>query len=330
MIARSLNALIAAIGINNMAYKIKVTPKPVPSEHAAAIHWLDRWVMWETAHRRLLWPLVIGGACVIMAAGGGWGWWWWQNNQAAQLAGQAAEYYPAPTEAAKPAPAGEQMKSPMAERCEKALPLYRQITDRYGHSRLAPLAMYYQANCQVELGKFDDAQALYTSVIDRYGPANAVAQLAALRLGYLYAHRGDRTRAIQQFQQLSQQPTASNRDEALYEVGRLREAENDREGALATYKAVQKEFSKSPWSSEAAARIKSLGGETANTPPSATIGPAPAGVTPSPSSSTTAAPGSPTPHPSSAPQAGPTPADAGQKPVSASTPRTTTPLPSGR
>ncbi|HXZ24587.1 MAG TPA: tetratricopeptide repeat protein, partial [Nitrospiria bacterium] len=187
-----------------MAYKIKVAPKPVSTNQEAAIHWLDRWVAWETAHRRLLWPLVIGAVCLILAGGGGWGWWWWQNNQAAQLAGQAAQYYPAPTEAVKPAPAGEQPKSPMAERCEKALPLYRQISDRYGYSRLAPLALYYQANCQVELGKFDDAQALYTKVINRYGPSKTVAQLAALRLGYLYAHQGDRARAIQQFQQLSQ------------------------------------------------------------------------------------------------------------------------------
>jgi predicted negative regulator of RcsB-dependent stress response len=315
-----------------MAYKIKIAPKPVATDQAAAIHWLDRWVAWETTHRRLLWPLVIGAICLIVTGGGGWGWWWWQNNQAAQLAGQAAEYYPAPTEAVKPAPAGEQPKSPMAERCEKALPLYRQISDRYGYSRVAPLALYYQANCQVELGKFDDAKTLYTMVIDRYGLSNTVAQLAALRLGYLYAHQGDRARAIQQFQQLSQQPTAANRDEALYEVGRLREAENDRAGALTAYQAVQKAYAKSPWSSEAAVRIKSLGGASAAATPSATVGPAPAGAAPIPSATSTAPPassGSAAPHPSPAPQTGPASSDAANKPPPAAAPRTTLPPPSG-
>jgi predicted negative regulator of RcsB-dependent stress response len=280
-----------------MAYKIKVTPKSVASDPITPIHWLDRWVAWESSHRRLLWPLVIVTLCVALAAGGGWGWWWWQNRQAAQLAGQAAEYYPAPTEAVKPTPAGEKQPSPTADRCKKALPLYQQITDRFEHSRLAPLALYYQANCQVELGKPDEAAALYTRVIDRYGPANEAAQLAALRLGYVYANRDDRAKAIQQFQQLSQQPTAANRDEALFAVGRLREAENDREAALTAYRTVQKDFPKSPWSSEAAARIKALGGAPATQPP------APAGKVP-----TTAAPASPqrpsTPQPAPAAPSG--------------------------
>jgi len=272
---------------DTMAYKIKVAPKTIAADQTVAVHWLDRWVAWEATHRRLLWPLVIGTLCVGFAAGGAWGWWWWQNRQAAELAGQAAEYYPAPTEAAKPTPAGEQPKSPMADRCGKALPLYRQITDRYEHSRLAPLALYYQANCQVELGKLDDALALYTRIIDRYGPANDAAQLAALRLGYLYAQRGDGTRAIQQFQQLSQQPTTANRDEALFEVGRLREAGNDREAALTAYKTVQKDFPKSPWSSEAAARIKALGGAPA------TQSSAPAGAAPAPPAAAAPTPAAP-------------------------------------
>lgn len=278
-----------------MAYKIKVTQKSIGNDPIASMHWLDRWVAWEATHRRLLWPLVIGALLIGLAAGGGLAWWWWQNHQAARLAGQAAEYYPAPTEAVKPTPAGEQQQSPMADHCGKALPFYQQITDRYGHSRLAPLALYYQANCKVELGKPDEAQALYARVIDRYGPANEAAQLAALRLGYLYASRGDRTRAIQQFQQLSRQVTAANRDEALFEMGRLQEAENDRAAALTAYKAVQKDFPKSPWSSEAAARIKALGGEPTPTP-----APAPGGTTP-----TTVAPAGTAP--TSAPQSSPAP-----------------------
>jgi predicted negative regulator of RcsB-dependent stress response len=272
----------------SMAYKIKVAQKTAASDTIAPVHWLDRWVAWESAHRRLLWPLGVGVLLIALAAGGGWGWWWWQNRQAAVLAGQAAEFYPAPTEAAKPTPTGEKPSSPMVEHCKKALPLYQQITDRYPYSRLAPLALYYQANCQVELGKPDEAQTLYTQVIDRYRLTNETAQLAALRLGYLYARRDDGTQAIQQFQQLSEQPTAANRDEALYEIGRLREAENDKDAALTSYKTLQKNFPKSPWSSEAAARIKALGGEPA--PPPAPAGKAPAAAAPAGTAQTPATP----------------------------------------
>ncbi len=270
-----------------MAYKIKVTPKPVTDEQAA-LHWLDRWVLWEARHRRLLWPLVIGVLLFAIVGGGGAGWWWWQNRQAALLAGQAAEHYPAPTEAVSPA-AGDPKKPAVADRCTKALPLYQQVTERYGHSRLAPLAWYYQANCQVELGKIDDAVALYKRSISEDGLTRESAQLAALRLGYLYAARGDRALAIEQFQQLGGQATALNRDQALFEVGRLQEADNNRDAALTAYRAVRKDFPKSPWSSEASARIKSLGGEIEPPPP------APSGPTPAPAAP--ASPGSTTPQP---------------------------------
>jgi tetratricopeptide (TPR) repeat protein len=262
-----------------MAYKIKVTPKPVTDEQAA-LHWLDHWVIWEASHQRWLRPLVISALLLALVAGGGGGWWWWQNRQAVLLAGQAAEYYPSLSEAVN-ATAEEQKKPSVADRCAKALPLYQQIAERYGHSRLAPLASYYQANCQSELGKLDDAAALYKQIIGRYGLTNESAQLAALRLGYLYAGRGDRAPAIEQFQLLGREAAALNRDQALFEVGRLQEADNNRDAALTAYRTVQKDFPKSPWTSEAAARIKALGGETP-TPPPAPSNPAPASAAPAP------------------------------------------------
>jgi tetratricopeptide (TPR) repeat protein len=260
-----------------MAYKIKVASRPVTDEQAA-LHWLDRWVIWEAKQRRWLWPLVIGLLVLGLIGGAGGGWWWWQNHQAVLLAGQAAEFYPAPTEAASPTPEG-QKKPAVADQCAKALPLYQQITERYGHSRLAPLAGYYQANCQVELGKTDDAIALYKRIVGQYGLTNESAQLAALRLGYLYAGRGDRAQAIEQFQNLSRESTALNRDQALFEVGRLQEEGSNRDAALTAYRSVQKDFPKSPWSSEAATRIKALGGETP-TPEAAPSALPPAAATP--------------------------------------------------
>jgi predicted negative regulator of RcsB-dependent stress response len=282
------------MGEDAMAYKIKVTSKAV-TDAQVAVHWLDRWAAWEEGHRRLLWPLVVGVFLVGLAAGGGWGWWWWQNHQAAVLAGEAAEHYPSPTDAAGPTP--EDHKKPsVAAQCSKALPLYQQITDRYGRSRFAPLALYYQANCQVELGKADDAIALYKRIISEYGPTHETAQLASLRLGYLYADRGDRAAAIEQFQGLSQQTTGLNRDQALFEVGRVKEADNNREAALTAYRTVQKDFPKSPWSSEAAARIKALGGDAA-AQPAAPATPAPAAAAPTPSAAST-------PHPTPAAPSG--------------------------
>jgi len=274
-----------------MAYKIKVAAKPV-TDQQIALHWLDRWVLWETRHRRILWPVVIGTVLLVLSVGGGGGWWWWQNHQAALLAGRAAELYPVPPEAASPNTENQQ-KPAAAAACAKALPLYQEITDRYSHSRLAPLARYYQANCQNELGKLDDAVALYTQSITEYGLTQESAQLAALRLGYLYAGRGEQAKALEQFQRLAAQATAFNRDQALFEAGRLQEADN-KEAALNAYRTIQKDFPKSPWSSEAAVRIKALGGEP-SAPPAAALPPAvtaPTGTPPAPPQTNPAAPSS--------------------------------------
>ena len=238
-----------------MAYKIKVQPKPVESGEAVALHWLDRWVMWESRHRRWFIPLVVGAVALVCVAGGGWGWWWWQNRQAGSLAGQAAEHYPALSQAMA---APESPAPTPADRCAKALPLYQQISSNYRWSRPAPLALYYQANCQVELGHAEEAIALYSRVIADYSPTHEAVIFSAARLGYLYAAQGNRPAAIEQFQWLTRQAGAQNRDQAYYELGRLYEGDGNREAALSAYESVAKEFPKSPWATEASARIAQL------------------------------------------------------------------------
>lgn len=248
-----------------MPYKIKVPPKPVESGEAVALHWLDRWVAWETKHRRMLWPTIGTVVVLVFTTTGGWGWWWWQNRQATMLAGQAAQHYPALTPAmATTSP--EQQTPTVAERCTKALSLYQQISSSYRRSRLAPLALYYQANCQAELGHADEAIALYQRVISDYSPDKEAVFFAAARLGALYAVQGNRSAAIEQFQWLTQRAEAPNRDQAYFELGRLLEADGNREAALNAYQSVSKDFSKSPWATEATVRIKQLGGGASAAP----------------------------------------------------------------
>jgi tetratricopeptide (TPR) repeat protein len=238
-----------------MSYKIKVPPRPVESSEAVALHWLDRWMLWEGRHRRWFLPLAVGTVVLVCAGGGGWGWWWWQNQQAARLAGQAAEHYPALTQqTATP----ESQPPTLGDRCAKALPLYQRVSSKYRFSRLAPLALYYQANCQAELGRTDEAVALYQQVIADYPPTRDAVVFSAARLGYLYASQGNRPAAIEQFQWVTRQAAAPNRDQAYYELGRLYEADGNRDTAVSAYESVAKDFPKSPWATEASARIAQL------------------------------------------------------------------------
>jgi tetratricopeptide (TPR) repeat protein len=269
-------------------YKIKIPHKPVEIGEVAALHWLDRWAAWEVKRRRVLWP-IIGIVMVFVVVGGGaGGWWWWQNRQAAILAGQAATFYPVPSESGdNTSPDGK--KPALESRCKDALPLYQQMTARYGGSRLTPLALYYQADCQIELGHPEEAIGLYRQVLARYPAAHEIVAFSATRLGYLYAREGDRSKAIDQFTWLTEQPKAFHQDQAYYELGRLDEADGKKDAALAAYQAVVKGFPKSPWTAEAKVRIKELGGQTGEelpqqpkteaTPP-ATLPQVPAGQTP--------------------------------------------------
>lgn len=246
-----------------MPYKIKVPPRPVETGEVAALHWLDRWVVWETKHRRILWPTIGAVSVLVLVVAGVGSWWWWQNRQAAILAAQAAKFYPVLSESVVGASAEDKdKKTSLENRCKDALPIYQQMTARYGRSRLAPLALYYQANCQVELGHPDEAISLYRQVVNRYPATHEVGVFSATRLGYLYAKQGDRSKAIEQFKWLTEQAGVPYRDQAYYESGRLYEADGNREAALAAYQTVAKEFPKSPWTSEARVRIKALGGTT--------------------------------------------------------------------
>lgn len=242
-----------------MAYKVKIPPRRLETGEVAAIHWLDRLVAWEAKHRRFLWPIVIVVFVLVSAGAGTWGWFWWQNRRAADLAVQAAAHYP---KSQNPEVlAAESEKPPtLTDRCEQALPLYEELTRRYSRSRLAPLALYYQGNCQAILGHDDLAAARYRDVIERYPKAVQAVELATLRLGYLYADE-ERSHSIEQFQRVAARREALNRDQALYELGRLHETAGDREQALSDYRELSKDYPDSPWTSEAKVHITALGGD---------------------------------------------------------------------
>jgi tetratricopeptide (TPR) repeat protein len=97
-----------------------------------------------------------------------------------------------------------------------------------------------------------------------YGNNPALIGLVQQRLGYAYLIKGDRDQAVKAFSAVLDMPGALNKDQVLFELAKLEESQSRPEGALAHYQELMKTFPTSPFTSEAAVRVKAL--ETKKTP----------------------------------------------------------------
>jgi tetratricopeptide (TPR) repeat protein len=87
------------------------------------------------------------------------------------------------------------------------------------------------------------------------------------RLGYAYLLKGDADQAAKAWSAAVEVPGALNKDQALFELGKLEESQSRPEGALARYQDLMKTYPNSPFTGEAAVRIKAL--EAKKSPPDA-------------------------------------------------------------
>ena len=117
-----------------------------------------------------------------------------------------------------------------------------------------------------------------------YGANVSLLGLVHQKLGYAYLLKGDRDQAAKAYSTILEIPGSLNRDHALFELARLEESQSRPEGALAHYQDLMKNYPNSPFTSEAAIRVKVLevkkSSEATPTVPVSSA-PAPAQTTPS-------------------------------------------------
>jgi tetratricopeptide (TPR) repeat protein len=78
------------------------------------------------------------------------------------------------------------------------------------------------------------------------------------RLGYAYLLKGNAEQAGNAFSAVLDMPNALNKDQVLFELGKLEESQSRPEGALARYQELMKTYPNSPFTGEAAVRTKAL------------------------------------------------------------------------
>ena len=254
-----------------MSYRIRVPAKVDPLDEAHLLTGVDRFLHLLQEQRRA----VIVGLGVVLVAGAvvaGVMWYDYQSTlKARELDQEATLHY-------LNRPADDPKKS--HEQLSQAITLYKQVVDQYPRSPVAPLALFHLGNAQVLANEGDAGIETYKRFMLLYSSNTSLLGLVQQRLAYAYLVKGDRDQAVKAFTGILEIPGALNKDHVLFELAKIEESQSRPEGALAHYQDLMKNYPNSPFTSEAAVRVKVL--EVKKSPESPAAAPAPAASAPTP------------------------------------------------
>jgi outer membrane protein assembly factor BamD (BamD/ComL family) len=232
-----------------MSYRIKIASKETTPDEAQLLSGMERFLFLVQRHRL---GVLVGAVVLCLVAAAVIAAVWYdrrQGEQALELHRQATGLYvDRPTD--KPAKADENLK--------QAIVLYHQVLEQYPRSHVAQVSLYHLANALVQANDLAGAIEAYKKYVAAYGANKTMLGLVYQRLGYAYLLNGDRDQAAKAFSAALDVPGALNKDQALFELGKLEEAQSRPEGALARYQDLAKSYPNSPFASEVAVRIKAL------------------------------------------------------------------------
>ena len=177
-------------------------------------------------------------------------------------------------------PADDPKKATNSSR--RPLTLYKQVVDQYPRSPVAPLALFHLGNAQVLANEVDAGIETYKRFMLLYSSNTSLLGLVQQRLAYAYLVKGDRDQAVKAFTGILEIPGALNKDHVLFELAKMEESQSRPEGALAHYQDLMKNYPNSPFTSEAAVRVKVLEVKKSPESPAAGATPAPAASAPAP------------------------------------------------
>jgi len=230
-----------------MSYRIKVPARTLPVDEAHLLSGLEHQLHRLQDYRR---PLLVGFGVLVLAAGvvGGVFWVDRQASQKAQELEREAMHFLMVRSTGDPKNADNMLK--------QAIGQFRQIADQYPRTSTAPLALFYLGNALVQANDLPGAIDTYQRFMLLYGDNASLAALVQQRLAYAYLTKGDRDQAAKAFTGIVNSPSALNKDQALFELARLEEAQSRPEGALAHYQELIKTYPNSPFTNEATIRTK--------------------------------------------------------------------------
>ena len=232
-----------------MSYRIKVPAKVDPLDEAHLLTGVERFLLVLQEQRR---AVLVGLGVLLVAAAvvAGVIWYDYQATlKARELDQEATLHY-------LNRPADDPKKS--HEQLAQAINLYKQVVDQYPRSPVAPLALFHLGNAQVLANEVDAGIETYKRFMLLHGSNTSLLGLVQQRMAYAYLVKGDRDQAVKAFTGILEIPGALNKDHVLFELAKLEESQSRPEGALAHYQDLMKNYPNSPFTSEAAVRVKVL------------------------------------------------------------------------
>lgn len=153
------------------------------------------------------------------------------------------------------------------EELKKAADVFQKILTEFPRSSVAPQATYLLGNALGDLKDWEGAVKAYQEFLARYGTHRSLVPLVYQRLAYAQLAQGKVDEAEKTFTAVVKIPGAPNKDQALFELGKIDEILKRPEGALAHYQEIVKDHPSSPFAAEASVRIKTLDARKASAPP---------------------------------------------------------------
>jgi len=209
---------------------------------------------------------VLGGVALVLIGFSVYTWWHNKREaEATRIFGEVTKTMEAQIEEApkaEPPPAEKPEKkddkptyATLKARDEAALGLLERIEREYGSTDVAQQARLVKGGILLDLGRYDEAAAVYQKIVSKGGPLRF---LAAEGQGYAYEAKGDLDAALIAFQRLQPDAKGFYRDFSLYHQARILARKGDKAGALTLYQQILDQWPQSALKTDVANRIALL------------------------------------------------------------------------
>lgn len=244
-----------------MGYKIKdLTNKSSSVEPVQFLSSKERFLFFVEENRSLVW----GGILLVIVVVVGIVTLSWlsqqKEEQAWELEGQAQNVY-------LDRPLDDVKKG--QENMQKASIMFKDILEQFPGTDSAAVSAFLLGNSLMEEENYQGAIDVYSSFVKQYAHNPMFVGLVQQRLGFAYLLNGNREAALKSFEAVLTNPQALNKDQVVFELAKLAEADENIVEAVSHYKRVVQDFPLSPFASEAALRVKVLAPEEAKDSPTA-------------------------------------------------------------
>ena len=236
-----------------MAYKIKdVTSKPTHSEAEDILSSKERFLFWVEENRALVWGGILLTVVAIVAVIT-LGWLSQKKHEEAwELQGKAQQIY-------LDRPMDDVKKG--KDNLQTASSMFQEVQEKFSGTKGAEVSLFLLANSLMEEQKFSAAIEKYNELIKAMGQDPVFRGMVQQRMGLAYLLSGDQASALSTWQAILDNPQTLNKDQIIFELAKLAESEDKTQESVGHYKTLMQDYPRSPFSTEAALRVKVLAPE---------------------------------------------------------------------